>query len=440
MSIKSISLPDIPEGKSLEDFVSAFYQVSGVFVERSIIQREEEEVLELDILTTDYNVTPPSTLLTEVKSGGWGLSDLFKLSGWLHYLHLPSAVFVATKGKDHLDFHRGKASDMGIQLVVIPDLKDAAGPLAPITHVPHPDLLDVSIWRFSSWMDRVLAADLTHKKKSSPAAKRFHALAQYLYAVNSSTFFRQTISERMYLLASTYKEHPNISAKASAEMKGESFDADHDAVDAEHFKATFYNCEYNDLQISTYVEHRARLALMKHATDYLLYSKAGKADIAKDGRRIKILEHEFELSPFEELPHSFREGIEAIKDEPFFHRYPVFWQWFMWAYGGFILLDKEADEYSHMSARTGIPTEEIPHALKAYDRLFPTGGWFIDTSPNALIRKLKMFPVPFMGLGAHYRRRIYCHDKDFSTMPVTGRHTTNDLISWNNAAVELFSK
>ena len=171
---------------------------------------------------------------------------------------------------------------------------------------------------------------------------------------------------------------------------------------------------------------------MKYATDFILFTKSGRHDLAKDSRKLKILNHEIEWSSFESLPKTFREGIEKIKDEPYFHRYPVFWQWFMWAYGGFILLDKEEDEYAHMAARIGIPVEEIPRALQAYDAFFPTTGtWFSDTSPNACIRKLKMFPVPFMGLGAFFRRCIYKVNK-FSELPLSGQYTINDLVNWNN--------
>lgn len=436
-----VHLPEIPEGKVLEEFVSAFYQVGGRYVERSIVQRETEEVLELDILVTDYDVSPPAYLLTEVKSGGWGFSDLFKLRGWLDYLHLDQAVFVATKVKDHLDFFRDKAIGLSIRLIVLPYLEDASTQLAEVTGTTTPSELDVAIWRFSHWLDRVLVSDLIHKKKSNPKAKRYLALADYLHAVNSGAFFRQTISERMYHLCSKYKEHPNISSRVAAEMKGLPFNGEYGKVDNEVFKQTFYHCDYNDLQISCFIEHRARLALMKYATDFLLFSKSGRMDIAKDVWRVKILGHDIELSSFESLPATFRSGMECIKNEPFFHRYPVFWQWFMWAYGGFILLDKKDEEYAHMAVRTGIPVDEIPRALAAYDVLFPTSeSWFTDTSPNARILKLKMFPVPFMGLGAFYRRRIYCRDDDLGKLAVTGSYTVPDLARWNNATVIVLNK
>ncbi len=161
-----VHLPEIPEGKALEEFVSAFYQVGGRYVERSIVQRETEEVLELDVLVTDYDVSPPAYLLTEVKSGGWGFPDLFKLRGWLHYLQLDQAVFVATRAKDHMDFYKGKATGLSIRLIALPDLKDASTQLAEVTGTTTPSELDVAIWRFSHWLDRVLASDLIHKKKS----------------------------------------------------------------------------------------------------------------------------------------------------------------------------------------------------------------------------------------------------------------------------------
>ena len=50
---------------------------------------------------------------------------------------------------------------------------------------------------------------------------------------------------------------------------------------------------------------------------------------------------------------------------------------------------------------------------------------------------MKMFPVPFMGIGANYRRLHYTDAKKFEDLKLTGTHTLNDLIKWNNLTVKV---
>ena len=226
MSSTTVSLSAAPTDKLLEELVAAYFQASGFYVERNLVQREvveqngehrgTEEILELDILATDYNVSPPNQLLTEVKSGGWGFPDIFKLRGWMHYLHHENAVFVATKPKDHLSYYRDKALSLGVRLIDISDRQNTATALSEVTKNPEPLRLDVSTLRFSYWIDRVLYDDLIHKKKSNRADKRYIAMSDYLHAINSGAFFKQTISERMDLLCSAYKQFPNLSARAAS--------------------------------------------------------------------------------------------------------------------------------------------------------------------------------------------------------------------------------
>jgi len=66
--------------------------------------------------------------------------------------------------------------------------------------------------------------------------------------------------------------------------------------------------------------------------------------------------------------------MEEIRKDKYLHLYPIFWQWFTWVFGGFVLLDVEKDELELLSAKTGIPVEEIPNAFAAYDKLFPISG------------------------------------------------------------------
>ena len=231
-------------------------------------------------------------------------------------------------------------------------------------------------------------------------------------------------------LYTTFQKFPRISAKCGNELIGNTFDNEYDDLPREIYDDTYYKCSYNDIQISTFIEHRARLAVLKNAIDYKLYKDA--RDLSKtENTYEKILG--FNISSLDLLPSSFKEGLNKISKHKYFHKYPVFWQWFMWIFGGFILKDYEDKEYEVLSRKTGIPFEEIPNALEAYQILFPRDdGWFIDLSPNSKIKMMKMFPVPFMGVGARYRRLMYTKSGKFDELKLTGTHTLQDLIKWYN--------
>ena len=120
----SVSLPELPKGHEFEEFISAFYQSGMFFIERNIIERDIEEVLELDVIAADYGQSPPAIQLIELKSGNWGFADLFKLKGWIDYLNLTSATFIVQQGRNNTDFYVGKAKSLGIELIVIPNIQD----------------------------------------------------------------------------------------------------------------------------------------------------------------------------------------------------------------------------------------------------------------------------------------------------------------------------
>ena len=120
----SISLPGLPKEKEFEEYCSAFLQLSGGYVEGNIIERDVEEVLEMDIIVTDYDETPPKMTLVEAKSEGWGFADLFKVSGWKQYLDITNCKVVVNEEKDNMDFIRDKVKKMGIDLVLMDDLSE----------------------------------------------------------------------------------------------------------------------------------------------------------------------------------------------------------------------------------------------------------------------------------------------------------------------------
>lgn len=425
----SVSLPELPKEKEFEEYISAFFQSGGNYIERNIIEREVEEVLELDIITTDYGSSPPEIKLLEVKSGKWGFSDLFKVRGWMDYLNISKGVFVANGEKRNVDFSKEKAKGLNIDLVVIPKLSKSKEALSELISNGTIEDVDISTWRFSYWVERNLLKRLNHKKKSHPKKKCFKALEDYYFEVNSRIFFTENIDQKVNRLYSTFQKFPRISAKCGNELIGNTFDDEYDTLPGEIYHDTYYKCSYNDVQISTFIEHRARLAILKNAIDYKLYVEAGV---------IKISVFDFGL--FRLLPSSFEEGLDTISKHKYFLKYPVFWQWFMWIFGGFILKDYEEKEYEILSQKTGIPIDEIPTALGSYQILFPRDdGWFMDLSTSN-IKLMKMFPVPFMGIGANYRRWLYTESGEsgkFEDLKLTEMHTLKDLIKWNNLSVKV---
>ncbi len=68
MSRRVVELPDIPgAGEELEDYVAALFQASGHFVEKQLVESDPADLLELDIVSTDYTHDEAVRQLIEVK-------------------------------------------------------------------------------------------------------------------------------------------------------------------------------------------------------------------------------------------------------------------------------------------------------------------------------------------------------------------------------------
>ncbi len=436
-----VALPKLPQGPEFEEYVSAYFQCGGFHVERQLIERGEDEVLELDIITTNYrqNAVPDIRLL-EIKSGKWGFADIFKVKGWMVYLGLSDGKFVVREDRKFLLFFVGKSKSLGIDLICIPDLKDTAKALKSFTNIDHCEGFETPCWRFSYWTERNVLKRLYAAKKKDHKVQRYNALAEYFFLINSRTFFTENIVLRVEQLYKTFQEFPNISAKCANESMGKPFDAEYEALPKEVFAETYYECRLNDVAISCFIEHRARLAILKNAIDYIIYRNAGDKSKTVAVESITMSGKTWEWSHMNFLPKAFRDGLDEIAKEPYFHCYPVFWQWFLWFFGGFILTDLREKEYELFARYTGVPSKEIPNAIQAYEKLFPMDkGWFTDLGPNSKIEKIKMMSVPFMGIGANVRRFAYAKSEDFEKIPTGGQFTIKDLKTWNNTTVELLS-
>ena len=93
----SITLPKDPKDHDYEDQIAAMLLASGYYLEtRLILKKGSEEVLEFDAIATPTN-DYTNRKIVEVKSGAWGVSDLFKLYGQMMYTNHKSAWLIHKK-------------------------------------------------------------------------------------------------------------------------------------------------------------------------------------------------------------------------------------------------------------------------------------------------------------------------------------------------------
>lgn len=433
----TVRLPDIPKEAEFEELVAALLQSSGYFIERQIEEDGEGvQVLEIDVIASDYSQTPADIRIYEAKSGKWHLKEIFKVGGWMRYLNIERGAFVVQTIPSAKAVSKSKAiaEALGMACVFIDNINDHENILQQLTDRPRYDPTDVNVCRFSYWLERKLLDTLASQRKSG--GERYRILYAHAKAITNGVFFQPTVVERLSALYEAYKEHPHLSAEVASEMDGGVINTDAETVPQAIFNRTFYNGELNAVQTASFLEHRARLAVMKAGVDYTLYERAGLREKAGKVFKLKFSDGLLELPEYDTLPQTFRDGLDRISKDDYFHLYPLFWQWFMWMLGGFILTDIEDMEYAALSERTGIPPDQIPLALDAFDALFPIpNGWMMDAR-NANMRFLRMFPVPFRGIGGHLRRKLYTKNDDLSEMELKGDYTERDMEKWIGVLVK----
>ena len=321
----SIKLPPDPRDEAFEEHVASYFLTSGYYVERRLVEREltdsgVEEILELDLIATDYRVTPPALTLVEAKSGDrWGFPDIFKIFGWMHYLKVPNGMFIVRQGHGNAGFYREKAEELSIKLLSVSGEYASQQEIGNIPEGIAGEMEHV-VWRYSCWIERGLMRKLKVKKKSMKNRKCYAAMEDYYNKITSGIFFQENIIKRLEELYAVFQSHPRLTAKCANEELGNIFEEEYDAVPHNAFQSTWYECRYTDLHISTFIEHRARLAILKSAVDYTL-CKAGGDDIRTNTTmRSNFNGQEFELSQLNALPSTFIDGLHTLSRNQYFDR------------------------------------------------------------------------------------------------------------------------
>lgn len=429
----AITLESNPIEKDYEDYICAYFQSGGLFVEKSIIHRETEEILELDIIFTDFGKENVTRKLVEIKSGNWGFSEIFKVKGWLVYLKMEDGIFIIKKTKDSFDYFKRKASELQIELIDNSDLTKTNESLGKFLHQPAEEK-EIETLRFSYLLERKLLKQIKDLKKEYPDNQGFKNLDDYFFKINSGSFFSNSPVRRIKQLFETFIKYKNITAKICCELQSGEYNEEVEELSEECFKSLFYKAENSPLQIALYIEHMARLTILKSCTEHLLRN-----------HKETFWEDKFSESlDYLSIPLTIKKGLEVLVKEPFFHRYPVFWQFFTYVMGGFILTDLRDEEYTYISENTGIPVEEIPNAFDSFNKLFPKPGGWMFTMSRSNIGWHRFFPIPFSGVGANHRRFIHLKEFDEKNQTyeelakkVNGQKTMADIIKWNNLGYEI---
>jgi hypothetical protein len=425
----AIELTKIPKDKDYEDYLCAFLQAGGLYVERSIIHREVEELLELDILTTDFQQDSAINNLIEIKGGDWGFSDIFKIRGWLTYLNYESGSFIVQKSRPSISYFQDKAKELSIDLIDNSDLSKTKETLNHFLRI-EPHKADIETIRFAYLLERKQLQTIKNLKKGNSGFECYAKLDDYFFKINSGSFFSRDPIRRINQLFDIFIKYKNITAKICNELGGGDFD-DEDVTELteECFKDTFYKANNSILQVSLYVEHIARVTILKCAIEHLIDKLKGNYKATDLTDQLNYLT----------LPNTIKSGLNSIIKDKYFYLYPRFWQFFTYVFGGFILTDIKDKEYKLLSEKTGIPVEEIPNAFDAFNKLFPrNGGWFFKF-PKSSIEWHNFFPIAFSGLGANYRRLVYTNDGDYDNLykMLSSDMTAADLSKWNNLAYNI---
>ena len=440
MAEKALTLPKIPRDEYYEDYVAAFLMLGGYYLEKRISLTDPTAVLELDIVTAAMYSDHVEKTLSEIKSGGWGLADVFKVRGWLDYLQYDRASFVSLNTKKN-DFAacQAVANRLGIDLLDI-KISDGKANNDALLKAYNFTIKDKSIaecavpvLRYACCLERLMVMKyLRPEAKDSNALHSVKHIDKYIQTVTEQSFFIHDPNERIQKIFEAFVDNKNITARYDTEKETGAFvDADTAVLSQSTFSRLFYEtpAKKEIAHVALYAELISRLTILKLIIEEMI-TDSSLPNIRQCLRKFA-------------LPNNLQNAMLTLGKHQYFYLYPYFWQVFIFLFGGFILTCQRDREYEVLSTITGIPVDEIDNALSAFDILFsmPGGGsWFID-KPNTCIRILQFMPLPFSGLGANFRRFLYRADDEHATFEnlekcLSGTFTVNDLIKYNNLAVE----
>ena len=152
--------------------------------------------------------------ISEIKSGGWGFPEIFKVRGWLDYLKFERASFVVQKPDPNQDVYNKVASQLAISMIVteVIDGKlsyEQIQDVYAINHTQHEDAF-VENLRFSYALERKLIDSIYATSKANKNTEGYQVLKSYLFELCDNTFFEPLPSGRVSKTFNLFIEHRHI--------------------------------------------------------------------------------------------------------------------------------------------------------------------------------------------------------------------------------------
>jgi hypothetical protein len=416
----TIRLPKDPKDYDYEDQVAAMLLACGYYLEtRLVLKAGTEEVLEFDALATPVN-DYANRKVVEVKSGGWGIGDIFKLYGQTLYTGHGSAWLI----------HKQASSDTKKEAIAevcekIPvktlRIDPAAGeqgddfPLAIEMEKKLRNVLMAAAW-WSRIADRLAQAKFRQWAKSDNTGADIVQKSRRYAGQLESSLFKESPLRRADAIYDAYKAAPQLTSSLIQHVLQHSGDPLHKVR-----KSVWDTHERVYVQYIAALEHRARIAVIKNAYDAVLLEKA------TPNPAVPWLKAGLGYKAF--LPTSFQAGMQSLEAHPHAHRVAYFLQVFIEVLGGFYF-SEDPEDVKLVADATGLPTEIVPEMVGMLDSFFPLPNGWVHKGQGGF-HFIKGVPAYLRGAGCFARE--FTRGKDWCKKNNSSWWTVN----WHNALYNL---
>lgn len=421
----TIQLPKDPKDHDYEDQIAAILLASGYYLEtRLILKKGSEEVLEFDAIATPTN-DYTNRRIVEVKSGSWGMPDLFKLYGQTMYTNHEAAWLIHKKATSTTK--KAAIQDLSENIPVSTIHINLAEQPAKTEYEEIPEaiamdeklrnLIFVVAW-WSRSGDRVAQGRFKAWTKSDTTEAEAIKKARVYCGQLEESLFKSSPLARADAIYDAYKKAPQLTSSLINHVvssTGETLkQVRHSVTDT---------AERPHLQYIMSLEHKARIAIIKNAYDTILGEKLKTHDM------LPWSEKTWDTIYKTILPSSFQEGMKCLDAHPKAQHVAFFLQVFIEVFGGFYFPD-DNDELQSIAAATGIEPSEIPEMIAMLDSFFPIQyGWIYKADGD--IHFIKGVPAYIRGAGCFAREYLY--GKDWMQRYASSYW----LPQWHNALYEL---